>query len=121
MDAWRGVEREKVVRDMWCGVERENVVRGLWCGVKREKVVRDMWCGVERENVVRGLWCGVEREKLVRKKMRELGIEGERWTGEEWVGIQTWRVCMGMRVVMCMGKYGGLKGWVCVDEWQPWG
>ena len=28
---------------------------------------------------------------------------------------------MGMRVVMCMGKYGGLKGWVCVDEWQPWG
>ena len=24
MDAWRGVEREKVVRDMWCGVEREG-------------------------------------------------------------------------------------------------
>ena len=70
---------------MWCGVERENVVRGLWCGVKREKVVRDMWCGVGRENVVRGLWYGVEREKMVRKKMGELGIEGERWTGEEWV------------------------------------
>ena len=29
MDAWRGVEREKVVRGMWCGVERENVVRGV--------------------------------------------------------------------------------------------
>ena len=40
---------------------------------------------IERENVMRGLWCGVEREKVVRKKMRELGIEGERWTGEEWV------------------------------------
>ena len=54
-----------------------------WRGVEREKVVRDMWCGVERENVVRGLCCGVEREKVMRKKMRELGIEGERWTGEE--------------------------------------
>ena len=31
------------------------------------------------------MWCGVEREKVVRKKMRELGIKGERWTGEEWV------------------------------------
>ena len=29
MYAWRGVEREKVVRGMWCGVERENVVRGV--------------------------------------------------------------------------------------------
>ena len=51
MDAWRGVERGKVVRDMWCGVERENVVRGLWCGVERENVV---WCrerkGGEEEN-----------------------------------------------------------------------
>ena len=64
-------------------IERENVMRGLWCGVEREKVVRGMWCGVERENVVRGLCCGVEREKVMRKKMRELGIEGERWTGEE--------------------------------------
>ena len=54
-----------------------------WRGVEREKVVRGMWCGVERENVVRGLCCGVEREKVMRKKMRELGIEGERWTGEE--------------------------------------
>ena len=28
-------------------------------------------------------WRGVESEKVMRKKMRELGIEGERWTGEE--------------------------------------
>ena len=41
--------------------------------------------GLEREDVVMGMWCGVEREKVVRKKTRELGIEGERWTGEEWV------------------------------------
>ncbi|RVW27682.1 hypothetical protein CK203_107542 [Vitis vinifera] len=70
----------------------------------------DAWRGVERENVV------MEREKCGEKENEKLGIEGERWTGEEWVGIQTWRVYMGMRVVMCMGKYGGLKGWVCVDE-----
>ena len=39
--------------------------------------------GLEREDVAMGMWCGVEREKVVRKKMRELGIEGERWTGGE--------------------------------------
>ena len=44
----------------------------VWC--------RERKCG---EGIV--VWCGVEREKMVRKKMRELGIEGERWTGEEWV------------------------------------
>ncbi|RVW78567.1 Retrovirus-related Pol polyprotein from transposon RE1 [Vitis vinifera] len=68
---------------------------------------------VVRKGVVMGTWCGVEREKVVKKKMRELGIEGERWTGEEWVGIQTWKVCMGMRVVICMGIGGdGYACWV---------
>ncbi|RVW49908.1 hypothetical protein CK203_093832 [Vitis vinifera] len=94
------------------------VRKRVWRVEEREKVVMGTWCGVEREKVVRGMWCGVEREKVVRKKTRELGIEGERWTGEGWVVSESvhggWPCMLDRDGYVLMN--GNRGGWPCMHD-----